>query len=46
MDIISLPIKFDKTKIDGTYRLVMAAVKRAKTCHRVLCLLSLPRHRK
>ena len=30
MDIISLPIKFDKTKIDGTYRLVMAAVKRAK----------------
>ena len=30
MDIISLPIKYDKKKIDGTYRLVMAAVKRAK----------------
>ncbi len=30
MDIISLPINFDKEKIDGTYRLVMAAVKRAK----------------
>ena len=30
MDIISLPIKYDKKKIDGSYRLVMAAVKRAK----------------
>ncbi len=30
MDIISLPIKYDKEKIDGSYRLVMAAVKRAK----------------
>ncbi|MBI4682863.1 MAG: DNA-directed RNA polymerase subunit omega [Nitrospirae bacterium] len=30
MDIISLPIKYDKEKIDGTYRLVVASVKRAK----------------
>jgi len=30
MDIISLPIKYDKKKIDGSYRLVMAAVNRAK----------------
>ncbi|UCH81153.1 MAG: DNA-directed RNA polymerase subunit omega [Nitrospiraceae bacterium] len=30
MDIISLPIKYDREKIDGNYRLVMAAVKRAK----------------
>ena len=30
MDIISLPINFDREKIDGTYRLVVAAVKRAK----------------
>jgi DNA-directed RNA polymerase subunit omega len=30
MDIISLPISYDKEKIDGTYRLVIAAVKRAK----------------
>jgi DNA-directed RNA polymerase omega subunit len=30
MDIISLPIKYDREKIDGSYRLVMAAVKRAK----------------
>jgi DNA-directed RNA polymerase omega subunit len=30
MDIISLPIKYDRDKIDGNYRLVMAAVKRAK----------------
>jgi len=30
MDIISLPIKYDKEKIDGSYRLVMASVKRAK----------------
>lgn len=30
MDIISLPIKYDKEEIDGSYRLVMAAVKRAK----------------
>lgn len=30
MDIISLPIEYDKEKIDGTYRLVVAAVKRAK----------------
>ena len=30
MEIISLPIEFDREKIDGTYRLVIAAVKRAK----------------
>ena len=38
MDIISLPIKYDREKIDGNYRLVMAAVKRAKD----LSLGSLP----
>ncbi len=31
MDLISLPIEFDKEKIDGSYRLVIAAVKRAKS---------------
>lgn len=30
MDIISLPIKCENEKIDGGYRLVIAAVKRAK----------------
>jgi DNA-directed RNA polymerase omega subunit len=30
MDIISLPIEYDKKKIDGNFRLVIAAVKRAK----------------
>ena len=30
MEIISLPIEFDREKIDGIYRLVIAAVKRAK----------------
>jgi len=30
MDIISLPIEYDKKKIDGNYRLVISAVKRAK----------------
>jgi DNA-directed RNA polymerase omega subunit len=30
MDIISLPIEYDMEKIDGSYRLVIAAVKRAK----------------
>ncbi|MEW6599380.1 MAG: DNA-directed RNA polymerase subunit omega [Nitrospirota bacterium] len=30
MDIISLPIAYDKEKIDGAYRLVVASVKRAK----------------
>ena len=30
MDIISLPIRCENEKIDGTYRLVIAAVKRAK----------------
>lgn len=38
MDIITLPIKYDREKIDGNYRLVMAAVKRAKD----LSLGSLP----
>lgn len=31
MEIISLPIEFDREKIDGTYRLVVASVKRAKS---------------
>ncbi|RJR21882.1 MAG: DNA-directed RNA polymerase subunit omega [Nitrospiraceae bacterium] len=31
MDIISLPISYDKEKIDGAYRLVVASVKRAKS---------------
>ncbi len=30
MDLISLPVEFDKKKIDGRYRLVMAVSKRAK----------------
>ena len=30
MDLISLPVKFDKIKIDNRYRLVIAAGKRAK----------------
>jgi DNA-directed RNA polymerase omega subunit len=30
MEIISLPIKCENEKIDGSYRLVIAAVKRAK----------------
>jgi DNA-directed RNA polymerase omega subunit len=30
MDLISLPIEFDKEKIDGNYRVVVAAIKRAK----------------
>ncbi len=30
MDIISLPIEHDNDDLDGTYRLVIAAVKRAK----------------
>jgi DNA-directed RNA polymerase omega subunit len=30
MNIISLPIEYDKKKIDGNYRLVIAAVRRAK----------------
>lgn len=30
MDIISLPIEYDKKKIDGNYRLVISSVKRAK----------------
>lgn len=30
MDIISLPIEHSNEKIEGTYRLVIAAVKRAK----------------
>jgi DNA-directed RNA polymerase omega subunit len=30
VDIISLPIECNNEKIDGTYRLVVAAVKRAK----------------
>lgn len=30
MDIISLPVEFDQTKIDGKYRLVTIAAQRAK----------------
>lgn len=30
MDVISLPIEIDKDKVDGYYRLVIAAVNRAK----------------
>jgi len=30
MDLVSLPVEFDKKKIDGRYRLVMAVSKRAK----------------
>ena len=30
MDIISLPIEYENKEIDGTYRLVIAAVQRAK----------------
>ncbi len=30
MDIISLPIEYNREEIDGAYRLVVAAVKRAK----------------
>ena len=30
MDIISLPIDYDREKLDGTYRLVISSVKRAK----------------
>lgn len=30
MDLISLPVELDKKKIDGYYRLVVAALKRAK----------------
>jgi len=39
MDIITLPIEYDKKKIDGNYRLVIAAVQRAKD----LSLGSLPK---
>jgi|COG998Drversion2_1049125.scaffolds.fasta_scaffold22037_2 DNA-directed RNA polymerase omega subunit len=39
MDIISLPIDYDREKIDGAYRLVIASVKRAKD----LSLGSLPK---
>lgn len=39
MDIITLPIEYDKEKIDGNYRLVIAAVQRAKD----LSLGALPR---
>jgi DNA-directed RNA polymerase subunit omega len=30
MDLISLPVEFDKKKIDNRYRLVIAAAKRAR----------------
>jgi DNA-directed RNA polymerase subunit omega len=30
MDLISLPVDFDKNKIDGRYRLVVAVAKRAR----------------
>lgn len=31
MDLISLPIEFDKKKVEGRYRLLVAAAKRART---------------
>lgn len=34
MDLLSLPIEIDKKKIDGYYRLVVSAVKRAKDLSR------------
>jgi len=33
MDLISLPIEFNKKKFDGRYRLVIAAAKRAKALY-------------
>jgi len=30
MDLISLPVEYDKKKIDGRYRLVLAVAKRAR----------------
>jgi DNA-directed RNA polymerase subunit omega len=33
MDLISLPVGFDKEKIDSRYRLVIAIAKRARTLH-------------
>ncbi len=34
LDVISLPVEFDKEKFDSRYRLVMAVIKRAKELHR------------
>ncbi len=34
MDVISLPVELDGEKIDSTYRLVMAVIKRAKELHK------------
>jgi DNA-directed RNA polymerase subunit omega len=34
MDLLSLPIEIDKNKVDGYYRLVVAAVMRAKDLSR------------
>lgn len=31
MDLISLPVEFDRKKIDGRYRLAIAVVKRARS---------------
>ncbi len=33
MDVISLPIELDEKLIDGRYRFVLAAIKRAKELH-------------
>jgi len=33
MDLISLPVEFNKEKIDSRYRLVIAVAKRARTLH-------------
>jgi DNA-directed RNA polymerase subunit omega len=33
MDLISLPVEFDKEKIDSRYRLVIAVAKRARVLH-------------
>ncbi len=33
LDVISLPVELDRGKIDTTYRLVIAVIKRAKELH-------------
>ncbi|NOZ69086.1 MAG: DNA-directed RNA polymerase subunit omega [Deferribacteres bacterium] len=33
MDVISLPVEFDRSEIDSRYRFVVAVIKRAKELH-------------
>jgi len=33
IDVVSLPVEFDGKKIDSTFRLVIAVIKRAKELH-------------